>query len=185
MKDLPAAFAWLNQEPGPRMLRAALELYGTHEDPAKNADNPDILKWAREIGGNVEKTYRSDDQAWCGLFMALIAKRAEKPIPATPLWALSWADFGTPVPAPMLGDVLVYKRFDKKGKLIGGHVTLYVGEDDTHYYGLGGNQSDQVSIAARLKSTLFRSVRPHYKVQPANVRPVLVKASGVPGGSEV
>ena len=42
-------------------------------------------------------------------------------------------------PAP--GAVLVFERGS------GGHVGFAVGQDDTHFYVLGGNQSDAVTVA--------------------------------------
>ncbi|CAM5400917.1 hypothetical protein AFEL58S_02033 [Afipia felis] len=166
---LPARYAWLEREPGPRMLREALALYGTLEAPGAK-DNPAILAWAAEVG--LTRTYSHDSIPWCGLFIAVVAKRAGKPVVDSPLWALSWADFGTPVKAPMLGDILTFKRNG------GGHVALYVGEDATAYHCLGGNQSDSVCITRIAKSRLYRARRPIYNVQPANVRRMTLAASG-------
>lgn len=166
---LPAAYAWLRDEPGPRMLLEALKLYGTLEAPGPR-DNPVILDWAREVG--LSKTYSHDSIPWCGLFIAVIAKRAGKPLVDSPLWALSWADFGRPSPSPALGDVLTFKRDG------GGHVALYVGEDSGAFHCLGGNQSDKVCITRLAKSRLYRARRPAYNVQPDNVRRVVLAATG-------
>jgi uncharacterized protein (TIGR02594 family) len=166
---LPACYAWLDKESGPKMLLEALKLYGTLEAPGAR-DNPVILGWAAEVG--VAKTYSHDSIPWCGMFMAVVAKRAGKVVPSSPLWALSWAEFGAPVTTPMLGDVLTFKRNG------GGHVALYVGEDAGAYHCLGGNQSDSVCITRIAKARLFRARRPIYSVQPANVRRVILAASG-------
>jgi len=45
----------------------------------------------------------------------------------------------------MLGDVLIFTRG------IGGHVGIYVREDDKCYHVLGGNQSDSVYITSKGK----------------------------------
>lgn len=88
---LPVAYAWLRDELGPKMITEALKLFGTLEAPGAR-DNPTILAWAKEVGqGDV---YVHDSIAWCGLFMAVVAKRAGKPIPDKPLWALSWGEWG-------------------------------------------------------------------------------------------
>jgi uncharacterized protein (TIGR02594 family) len=168
MSALPERFAFLAEEPGPRMLREALPLLGTVETPGKG-NNPTIMAWAAEVG--LKEAYSEDSIPWCGLFMALIAKRADKPIVKGPLWALNWLNFGVSVPRPSLGDVIVVQR---EG---GGHVTLYVAEDEKNYYGLGGNQSDMVSIApiAKNRKPWFR--RPKYINQPANVRPIILGGS--------
>lgn len=174
MNKLPEQYEWLLQEPSPRMLIEAIKLFGTKEDLSVKS-NPTILGWAKELGlGGI---YNTDSIAWCGLFMAVIAKRAEKEYPYAPLWALNWAKFGTPISAPMLGDVLVFKRTTKGGTA--GHVALYVGEDSTCYHILGGNQSDQVCIVRKSKKTLFAARRPIYSIAtPANVRRVFLSNKG-------
>jgi uncharacterized protein (TIGR02594 family) len=166
---LPAQYAWLSKEDGPKMLVEALKLFGTVEG-AGSKDNPTILAWAAEIG--LASTYSHDSIPWCGLFIGVVAKRAGKEPADSPLWALSWADFGKAAPVPMLGDVLTFKRNG------GGHVALYVGEDAGAYHVLGGNQSDQVCITRIAKSRLYKARRPFYTVQPANVRKVSLGANG-------
>ncbi len=167
---LPKPYAWLAAEPGPRMLLAALDEYGTLEVPGKGS-NPKITGWAHEceIGA-----YSTDDIPWCGLFMAVCAKRAGWARPPNPLWARNWATFGMAADAPMLGDVLVFSR----GKT-SGHVALYVGEDAGSFHVLGGNQSDRVSITRIAKSRLLAARRPKWKVaQPPNVRRVFLTTGG-------
>lgn len=151
------------------MLVEALRLYGTLEAPGTR-DNATIIAWANECG--LQKTYSHDSIPWCGLFMAVVAKRAGKPIVDSPLWALSWADFGVATTRPELGDVLTFKRNG------GGHVALYVGEDASCFHCLGGNQSDMVSITRIARSRLYRARRPIYIAKPANVRSVKLAASG-------
>ena len=45
MTDLPKQYAWLETEPGPRILVEALKTYGTIEKPGEGS-NPSILAWA-------------------------------------------------------------------------------------------------------------------------------------------
>jgi uncharacterized protein (TIGR02594 family) len=122
----------------------------------------------------LQKTYSHDSIPWCGLFIALVATRAGKPRTDSPLWALSWADWGVAVPGgqPMLGDVLTFKRNG------GGHVGLYVGEDASAYHVLGGNQSDKVCITRISKTRLHRACRPIYSAKPDNVRRIMLSATG-------
>ena len=47
---------------------------------------------------------------------------------------------------PVTGAALIFERGS------GGHVGFAVGEDDTYFYVLGGNQSDAVTIARNAKS---------------------------------
>ena len=144
---LPLQYAWLAKEGAPKMLVEALKLFGTLEAPGTK-DNPVIMGWAKEVG--LMKTYSHDSVPWCGLFMAVVAKRAGKTVVDSPLWALSWADFGEHPTVPMLGDVMTFKR---QG---GGHVALYVGEDAHAYHVLGGNQSDSVCITRIEKQRLYK-----------------------------
>lgn len=168
---LPERYGWLAREPGPKMLVEALKLFGTMEKPG-SANNPVILSWAKEVGAEVADVYKADSIPWCGLFMAVVAKRAGKEVPTHPLWALSWSAFGAKSPAAGLGDVLVFVRNG------GGHVGLYVGEDGSAFHVLGGNQSDRVCITRVAKARLYAARRPLYRVQPANVQPNHLASSG-------
>ena len=161
---LPEAYRFLDNESAPRMLREALKLFGVYEHPgAKNS--PVILAWAQECG---IPGYDADSIPWCGLFLAVVAKRAGKSVPASPLWARNWLRFGDPC-EPELGAVLVFERGS------GGHVGIYVGEDLTHYHVLGGNQTDQVCISRLNKGRLI-GARAQYKVKPANIRKIFIRS---------
>lgn len=87
MTALPSAYAWLAKEPGPRVLLEALALFGTRETPGA-ASNPAILAWAKETG--LARDYTNDGIAWCGLFVAVVTKRAGFEPIAAPLWARNW-----------------------------------------------------------------------------------------------
>lgn len=171
MTDLPKQYRWLADEPGPRLLLEALKTYGTAEKPGPGS-NPSILEWAAETG--LAKLYRDDATAWCGLWLAYVALQAGWPLPVNPLWARNWLDWGKPQQRAALGDVLVFAR----GK--GGHVGLYVGEDEgSAFHVLGGNQGDRVSIKRIAKNRLLGIRRCPWRVnQPGNVRPVWLAASG-------
>jgi uncharacterized protein (TIGR02594 family) len=152
----------------PKMVQEALKLVGTIETPGKGS-NPTIMAWAKEAA---VKGYSDDAVPWCGLFMSVVAKRAGKTAPEAPLWALNWKSFGTPQTKPALGDVLTFKRDG------GGHVTMYIGEDDSSYHVLGGNQSDAVTITRIAKTRLHSISRPSMSVPPASLKPYHLKASG-------
>lgn len=168
--SLPKQYAWLSQEPGPKMLLEFLKLYGVTEIPGEK-DNPLIIDWAKETG--LAGVYKHDATAWCGLAMAVVAKRAGKELPPGPLWALNWALFGNKVTdGAKLGDVLVFKR---QG---GGHVGLYIGEDDQSYHVAGGNQSNTTNIVRKSKDRLYAIRRPVYVNQPPNVRRIILSPDG-------
>lgn len=182
----PKGYEWLGTVGVlPKTIQAALAEYGTLETPGR-ASNQKILGWAKELG--LDKVYSDDSIPWCGLFAAIVARRAGKAVVQDPLWARNWAKFGLEVLTngksfagrkASLGDVLVYVRDG------GGHVNFYLCETATHYIGIGGNQSDSVSITSILKSRCIAVRRPTYNVMPDSVKPR--KAGGtIPasGGSE-
>ena len=174
--QLPAVYRWLSSlAPLPRMVAEALKLYGTIETPGAR-DNPTIMAWAAETG--LQRIYTADSVPWCGLFMAVVAKRAGKSQVSSPLWALSWSKFGEAGGQPRLGDVLTFKRDG------GGHVGLYIGEDASCYHVLGGNQSDKVCITRILKSRLH-AVRREYRIgPPATATPRVLAATGAVSSNE-
>jgi uncharacterized protein (TIGR02594 family) len=177
---LPKKYAWLSQEPGPRLLCELLALYGTVE-AAGPANNPLILSWASSIG--LGKVYRSDAIAWCGLTVAYAAAQAgwDHAPRGNPLWARNWLSWGDSVAPghPMLGDVLVFAR----GR--GGHVGLYAAEDQDCFHVLGGNQGDSVSIKRIAKGRLLGARRCPWRInQPANVRRVFMTADGAVSTNE-
>lgn len=172
---IPSKYAWLNEISGPKIVLEALKLYGTLEVPG-SASNPEILKWAKEVGyTKLAFQYVSDEVPWCGLFLAICATRAGFEPPGAPLRALSWSSFGTPKKPTeaALGDILTFTR---KG---GGHVGLYVGEDPKAFHVLGGNQGDSVSIARIAKERLYAVSRCSWKKsQPKEVKKVFLNAEG-------
>lgn len=161
-----ADYSWIAKEPAPKMLVEANKLIGTYEFSG-DANNPTILQWAKDL--NI-KDYKHDSIPWCGLFMAHVASKAGKPVVASPLWALSWAKWGNAC-EPELGCVMTFKRDG------GGHVGLYVGEDDTAYHILGGNQSDKVCVT-RIPKSRFYAARNLYNNKPTNVRKIILAADG-------
>lgn len=171
-------YRFLLSEKSPKILIEALKLYGTKEVMGKGS-NPVIISWAVEIGGWVQSYYKSDDIPWCGLFMGVVAKRAGFPFNQKILTAAAWQEWGVPVLEAMLGDVLIFTR---RG---GGHVGIYVGEDDDYYHVLGGNQADAVSIVRIHKDRLTAVRRCRWKfVQPKNVRKIVIKPIGAVSENE-
>jgi uncharacterized protein (TIGR02594 family) len=173
---LPLRYQFLYNEPAPRHLLKALELYGVQEIPG-NVHNPVILSWAKET--KLNHVYKVDEMPWCGLYMAVVMQRAERPFVKDPLWARNWSQWGIRMSQAMLGDVLVFRR-----GTVSGHVAIYVGEDLTHYHVLGGNQGNGVSILRMAKSRLISVQRPPYMNQPANVRVIRMAGVGVVSGDE-
>lgn len=164
------SYDWLKNEKSPKLLVEAVKQIGVKEIVGKK-HNPTILEWADAVG--LKKVYTNDEIPWCGLFIAHCAHVAGLQVVDKPLWALSWATYGTKVTEPMLGDILTFKRDG------GGHVGIYIGEDTAYYHVLGGNQDNSVSVSRIAKSRLYQARRTAWKVaQPANVRKVFLEAKG-------
>lgn len=165
---LPRQYQWLNKIGVlPRMVSEGLKELGTVETPG-SGNTPKIMAWAREV--NLEAHYSADSIPWCGLFVAVIAMRAGKTPPPGPLWALNWMKWGNDAGQPELGDVICFVRPG------GGHVGIYICEDNATYHVLGGNQSDAVTIT-RIEKHRFKGARNLYKIgAPASARPYIIGA---------
>lgn len=169
---LPKQYAWLSDEPGPRLLTEFLKVLGTSETPGRG-NNPSIMSWARAVG--LERIYKADSVPWCGLAMAYVAGQAgwDNAPRGNALAARNWAVWGNPSPVPELGNVLVFSR---KG---GGHVGVYVAEDDTAFHVLGGNQGDTVSIKRVAKARMIAARECPWRInKPANIRRIRMTAGG-------
>lgn len=167
---LPKKYEWLQREQAPRHLLKAVELYGTTEIVGQQS-NPVIMGWARELN---LKQYTNDDTPWCGLYLGIVMKRADRQVVKDPLLARNWSNFGVASPSPMLADVLVFQRET------GGHVGLYCFENKTHFGVLGGNQSNAVNIVMIAKNRLIACRRPPYHTQPLNVRKITLDSKSIP-----
>lgn len=165
-------YKWLEKEKGPKVIVEAVNLYGTKEIVGKE-HSKEILSWAKEL--DLEKTYVNDEIPWCGLFVAIVVKRANFEPVKKPLWARDWVNFGTKQKEAMLGDILVFTRPGGYG-----HVGFYVGEDNTCYHVLGGNQSNTVNTTRILKSRCIDIRRCDWKkAQPKQVRKIELKSNGL------
>lgn len=154
----------------PKMVQEGIKLLGIVEG-AGTKNNPTIMQWAKETGLD-KQGYSADAVPWCGLFMAYVALKAGKIAPKHPLWALNWAGFGVLKHQPCLGDVLTFKR---EG---GGHVAIYIGEDQTAYHVLGGNQHDEVCITRIPKIRMHSVAQAAMKIPPKSIKPYIIAANG-------
>lgn len=163
-------YSFLNNEKSPKLLVQAWKLRGTKEIVGKK-HNPVILAMFDACGWE----YIDDDETpWCGAFMGYSAILSGLEIPRIAIRAKEWANWGTAQEIAMLGDVLV---FDRKG---GGHVGIYVAEDEDCYHVLGGNQGNAVSVIRIEKNRCTAIRRTPWKVaQPKNVRVIKVLAEGI------
>lgn len=176
----PPQFEYLKTVFDIPMIVEAVKLVGIEEIPGA-ASNPVIMGWAKTL--KVEAIYTNDDTAWCSLAQAIVATRSAMGMPFTGyqiLRAKSWEAWGIGVRKgeAMLGDVLVFARPG------GAHVGLYVGEDETHFYVMGGNQSNAYGFAKIEKSRCTAVRRPRYAGLPRGVRKVYIKDNSAASKNE-
>jgi uncharacterized protein (TIGR02594 family) len=121
-------------------IKEAMKVIRLHEV----YDNKPLSMWLKSDGQALGDPAKN---AWCGDFVAtalrlgLPNERFPGPLGQNPYWALNWRHLGVGLMRPAYGAVASISRDG------GGHVGFIVGEDAQHYYMLGGNQSNRVSIA--------------------------------------
>jgi uncharacterized protein (TIGR02594 family) len=140
-------------EARPLWLEAGLGLVGTAEK-AGAGNNADIMQWADQEGGAIDRTYTADSIPWCALFIGHILTLGGQKGTGS-LWALDYADprkwSAVKLIGPAVGAIAPMVRAG------GGHVICVVGRDQHgNIMGLGGNQSDKVSIIPFPPSRLNR-----------------------------
>lgn len=133
----------------PLWFEAGLQMLGTKEKPGAG-DNPKIIEWAKDEGGNIAASYTHDSIPWCALFANYCLTKADLKGTET-LWAL---DFAGNWPSIRLSGPAV-GAFAPMVRSGGGHIIQVAGRDQHgNIMGLGGNQSDQVSIVPLALSRL-------------------------------
>lgn len=125
----------------PLWLQEAVAMIGTKETPGA-ADNPVLIEWAKEIGGEIGAEYKHDSIPWCALFIGhCLTKCGQKSDDS--LYALDYGRYGTKLTGPAVGAIASMKRAG------GGHVVFVLGRDSSgNLVCVGGNQSDAVNIRA-------------------------------------
>ena len=134
--------------PGPLpWITEAKSALGRHEA----RDRFWLMDWLKRDGRSLGDPSKNP---WCGDFVETCIRMALPDEPllgalgTNPYWARNWLLFGREV-QPIIGAVLIFERGS------GGHVGFAIGQDDTHFYVLGGNQSDAVTIARIAQSRLL------------------------------
>lgn len=125
-------------------VKVAYKLIGQREIPGPKHNNWISQGWAK-LGAS---WFNDDETPWCGFFVAhcMDSVGIEFPRKGEFARAKAWMSWGKSS-LPVLGAVVVYHRNG------GGHVGILVGESATHYYVLGGNQDNCVSVAPFNKKT--------------------------------
>jgi len=121
------------------ILTEMLKIYGLKEIVGKE-HNPQIVAMFAEIGFDWVK---DDETAWCSAALNYFCKKLgyER---SGKLDAKSWLKMPIIVLQPSLGDIVIFWRNDPKGWQ--GHVGLFISQDITTVWTLGGNQGDMLCI---------------------------------------
>jgi uncharacterized protein (TIGR02594 family) len=134
--------------PGPLpWITEAKSALGRHEA----RDRSWLMDWLKRDGRSLGDPSKNP---WCGDFVETCIRMGLPDEPllgalgTNPYWARNWLLFGREV-QPITGAVLVFERGS------GGHVGFAMGQDDTHFYVLGGNQADAATVARIAKSRLL------------------------------
>ena len=144
-------------------------VFGLHE----SRDKARLTEWLKSDGTRLGDT---EELPWCGDYVETAVKLSLPDEPFTgalgenPYWARNWLQFGVAT-EPVYGAVIVFSR----GK--GGHVGFVVGEDDTDYYVLGGNQSNAVNITRIAKNRLLGTRWPRTHDNPRITLPKMAAGS--------
>ncbi len=134
----PGPLPWITE------AKAAL---GRHEA----RDRSWLMDWLKRDGRSLGDPSKNP---WCGDFvetcirMGLPEEQLLGALSSNPYRARHWLLFGQET-KPVPGAVLIFERGS------GGHVGFAIGQDDTHFFVLGGNQSDAVTIARIAKHRLL------------------------------
>jgi uncharacterized protein (TIGR02594 family) len=142
----------------PEWLLAAYADLGVAEIPGPR-NNPRIMQ-AYVVCGHPE--IKSEETAWCAAKMGQWLSESNLPIPhrSVNLMAGSYETYGSGVPLEEArrGDVCVFYRGSRSNWTR--HVMLYLGQTEGSIIGIGGNQSDSVSIITMPKVNLVtRGIR--------------------------
>ena len=90
---------------------------------------------------------------WCGVFCGSLLSELGYELPPKPQVARSYLKIGEPVNKPAIGDIVVFWRIARNDWR--GHVSIYIREDQTGIYCLGGNQDGKVQIARYNKDRIL------------------------------
>ena len=132
------------------LILQAMQFYNLHEGVG-DKNHADILTFFKETGN---KQIRSDETAWCSVFIGYCAKKAGYSY-SKKAAARSWLDIGQSTKTPKTGDVVVFWRESPDSWK--GHVAIYLGtnKNTNEIICLGGNQDDKVCIKSYCKDQVL------------------------------
>jgi len=120
-------------------LEIAYREIGVHEVVGRG-DNPRVLEYLHST--NLDAPSASTDETpWCSAFVNWCVEQSGY-AGTDSAWARSWLNWGRSTNTPTVGSVVVFSR-----DVSSGHVGFLISRSASGIRVLGGNQSNQVSIA--------------------------------------
>lgn len=146
-----------------RALAFASQEIGVKE-VAGTGNNPRIVKYHSYARQDNDLTKgQPDSVAWCSSFVCFVMEMIGR-TSTNSMAARSWLQWGRSFKSnPLPGDIVVFWRVSSTSWQ--GHVGFYVGEDASHIFVLGGNQSNAVNVQRYAKSQLL-DIRRSSKHEP-------------------
>jgi len=182
---IPKNFEFLTTTKGlPKIVAIALQYLGIKEFATVDKNNPVIMGFANLLG-LPKSVYPNDETAWCALFVNVCLKLAGKPSLKIKknfynylraAFLLTY-DAGQKVTFNELlcGDVVV---IDRPG---GAHTFIFLAYTDKNdMWGIGGNQSNSVTIAEFERGRFLGAFRPPYeRGNPEGAQKFVVGSKGL------
>ena len=135
-------------EPGdPPWMQVASSEMGVKEYPG-NGENPRIVEYLKSTNLSAPDSAR-DETPWCSAFANWCVEKSGY-AGTDSAWARSWLNWGSSIATPRHGCIAVLQR-----DINNGHVGFYLGATANGIKLLGGNQGNQVSVAAFKKSDVL------------------------------
>ena len=122
--------------------------------------NPDVVEYFKDAG---HPEVIDDETAWCAAFIGAMLQRAGMPSTRM-LTAQSYLEWGVHIPVLDMkqGDICIVKRGNQTWQ---GHVFFVHKFDGKRLWGLGGNQSNSVSIQEFPIDSTILGVRRVYETE--------------------
>jgi uncharacterized protein (TIGR02594 family) len=129
----------------PPWLKEAFRLLGTKEVKGEG-DAPELAAMAHALK---LQNFEDDRDPWCTLFIAHCIKTGLplEPLPKHLIWSRAYGKWGRALVYPERGAIVVTWR-GKDASLDLGHAFFYLGDAGRYMVGIGGNQSDSVSVSS-------------------------------------
>jgi len=124
------------------LLLEAMSRYGLSEIPG-SGENPAIVEMSKSLG----YPFRSEDDNWCGIFIAYCALQSGLQPPEKAYTARNWLKWGVESQRPETGDIVVFWRVSPSSWK--GHVGIFLNFADPrreYVHVLGGNQGNRVCV---------------------------------------